>query len=229
MRRKRMIVGGLAVLTALVLGACGVGQRQSPAASEEEVGTTHVAQKDDDKPASYTTIAGDTLAGVAARPEIYGDPDLWPLLQDANSVLAGDKAPDAALSGDLVLSVPRGLDAGVVDAARAKARALAVQAKSLTQAAADVQASAAPAPKHRHARKAAARPTPTPLPTASPTPVPTAVPTEAEAYPTPVPQASAPAGHHSKLLPLFFLLLLVLASLGAVLYVFARRDKQDGR
>ncbi len=39
----------------------------------------------------YTVVAGDTLAGIAARQEIYGDARLWPLLYRANIAQIGPR------------------------------------------------------------------------------------------------------------------------------------------
>lgn len=37
------------------------------------------------KPQNHTVVPGDSLWRIAARPEVYGDPHLWPLLLKANA------------------------------------------------------------------------------------------------------------------------------------------------
>jgi hypothetical protein len=43
-----------------------------------------VAEKEAPRPSSYTVKRGETLPQIAARPMIYGDPTLWPLIYRAN-------------------------------------------------------------------------------------------------------------------------------------------------
>lgn len=222
MRRHSALTGVAALLLALSLGACGVGQRQSPVASDEEAGRTKAAMAEDEKPATYTTKAGDTLRDIAARPEIYGDPDLWPLIKGANNESVGQKSPGSRLKAGLVLEIPRGSTPEDLAEARLKARNAAAEAKNRPAA----PKPAKTAPMVRAAHKPAAKPL---------APIPEAKPAKAEAKPeakaaSPAPvNAEKPAPKRSGgMLPLFFLLLLVLAALGGVLYVFSRRDKQDG-
>jgi len=247
-RRHRMILGGLVLLTAFALTACGVGQRQSPATSEEQTGTTHAAAAEDEKPSTYTTKAGDTLQDVAARPEIYGDPDLWPLLLDANTDSLQGKSGATRLDADIVLDVPRGSAQEVLDAARAKAQELKAGAKRSedSELAEKTEASrsmpsepkASDTPVHSTAGAAvagsgegSADSGPSPEAKAREAAAKRAI--EAQAAAAAAPEAAAapvapPAPRHgSRMLPLFFLLLLVLAALGAVLYFFSKRDRQD--
>ena len=223
MRRSKLLIPGLALVLAFSLAACGMGKRQSPVASDEEVGRTHASGADEDKPTTYTTTAGDTLSDIAARPEIYGEPGLWPLIQDANGDSVGDKMPSTRLKSGMVLDIPRGLSSNAFDEAREKARQASAAAKArlapkhaeAPRAHAVVAAKspkapvAAKAPMRAHAKavKAVAKPIPTPLA---------------------VEAAKVPKAKAGGMMPLFFLLLLILAALGAVLYVFSKRDKQDG-
>jgi nucleoid-associated protein YgaU len=41
-------------------------------------------EKEPSRPATYTVKRGETLPQIAARPMIYGDPSLWPLIYRAN-------------------------------------------------------------------------------------------------------------------------------------------------
>jgi nucleoid-associated protein YgaU len=52
---------------------------------------------------SYTVQAPETLAQIAARPEVYGNADLWPLIWHAN---AGTNKPPAPVSAGSQLGYP---------------------------------------------------------------------------------------------------------------------------
>jgi hypothetical protein len=52
----------------------------------------------------YTVMAGDTLGGIAARQDVYGDARLWPLLYRANVSQIG---PDGLIFPNQVLTVDR--------------------------------------------------------------------------------------------------------------------------
>lgn len=193
------------VALVLVVTGCGMGKNQNPVASDDELGRTR-AESEEAKPATYVTREGDTLRSIASRPEIYSDADLWPLLLDANEAELGAVSPGKRLAGGKVLSIPRSLDVEQMDVAREKARQYAAAAKS-TRRAKRPEADSTPVVKR-------------------PKPAATAVaPVKA---PEPVRQAQpVPKAKSGGMLPILFLLLLVLAALGAVLYVFSRRDKQD--
>lgn len=68
---------------------------------------------------SYTVASGDTLWSVAARPDIYGDPLLWPLLYQANRDQIKD--PRTIFSGQQ-LAIPHNHTEGEREEARSKAR-----------------------------------------------------------------------------------------------------------
>jgi cell division septation protein DedD len=219
-------MGGFALLLLFGLSACGVGVRQTSAASDEDTGSIHAAPPAPQAQAeTYTTQAGDTLTQIAARPEVYADPDLWPLLLDANGESLKGKSADDELAADLVLEVPRGSTPEVMDSARERARSFSAELKARAAVKAHgAEPEAAGTGASAGSSTPAAAPSP-PAPTARPTALaaaPTAEPTEAPA----TPPASAPT-HGSRMLPLFLLLLLVLAALAAVFYVFSRRDKHD--
>jgi hypothetical protein len=187
----------------LALGACGTGNHRNPVGSDEELGHTRGVEEEA-KPATYVTRDGDTLRSIAARPEIYGDADLWPLLLDANAEALGSKSPGKVLAEGSVLKVPRSLSVEMLDEAREKAQQVAAAAKSA-----------------RRPKTPALEPTAAPTAVSTKAPAQAAAPTPAE--PRPVPKAKSGGG----MLPILLLLLLVLAALGGVLYVFSRKDKQD--
>lgn len=191
---------------ALVAVACGGGHRQSPLGSDEALGRTRGAEEAE--ASSYVTAAGDTLRSIAARPEIYGDAELWPVLQEANPKTLGSFSPQQRLPEGKVLAIPRSLTADQMEEAREKARQYVAAMK------------AARHPKTPEPEKEPnAVPTPSPQKTAA---APVALPPQPEP-PRPVPPPKSSGGMGSILL----LLLLVLAALGAVLYVFYRKDRQD--
>jgi hypothetical protein len=226
-RRHNLVMVGLALLAALGLSACSAGIRQSSAASDEDAGQVHVPPP---QSSTYSTQAGDTLISIAARPDVYGDPDLWPLLQDANAEILSGKSADSPLNADMALEVPRGSTPDALESARERAREYAAEQKAL--AAAEVEPAVTPSPtpsKHkgggekgaeaarrrqaeREAKEAAA--------------VPEAA-VQMTAVASPVAPAPATPSQPSRMLPLYVLLLLVLGALAAVFYVFFKRDKQD--
>lgn len=67
---------------------------------------------------SYTVSAGELLWGIAKRPDVYGDPFLWPLLYQANRDQIKD--PRIIYAGQ-TLTIPR----NVSEEEREKARILA--------------------------------------------------------------------------------------------------------
>ena len=209
-RRHATLWLGLAL--SLSLGACGIGQHQNPVASDGELGTTQPVKMDQDQVSTYTTRRGDTLAGIAGRSEIYGDPSLWPLLQNANPESLASKGRAQALKAGLVLQVPRDSDAQTLARARAKDRRAQAAAKA-------------------RARRERARGLPPGAPTAAtPRRAPTAV-TQAAAsrlVPSPMPVAPPASPPSGGMRPLLLLLVLVLLALGAVLWAFAKRDRDDG-
>jgi len=70
-------------------------------------------------PTSYTVEKCDDLYSIAAKPQIYNDPWLWPLLLDANK----DKIKNAnKIWPGTVLQVPRDVSDQQKAAARAKAK-----------------------------------------------------------------------------------------------------------
>ncbi len=72
----------------------------------EMVASAELAVSDGEPPAGWTRLrisSRTTLREVATR--VYGDPDLWPRIRDANAALAHD--PDAIPVGTLLLIPPR--------------------------------------------------------------------------------------------------------------------------
>lgn len=68
---------------------------------------------------SYRVSSGETLASIAALPNVYGDPLLWLLLYQGNRDQIKD--PSQIYAGQ-VLTIPRGLLASDLESARQKAR-----------------------------------------------------------------------------------------------------------
>lgn len=200
MRRLSLVMCALA----LALSGCGMGKKQSPVGSDEELGRTR-AQAEDFKPTTYVTRSGDTLASIAARSEIYGDSELWPLLLDANTDVLGQAGPRRRLDAGLTLDVPRVVGEDDKEEARERARQAAAAAK---------------------ASRPAKRPEPEPT---AVRPVEPAAPQAQAPAPPPPPQPAQPVPKAKKsgFGGLLSILLLVLAVLAGVLYYFSRRDKQD--
>lgn len=186
----------------LVLSACSTSKSQNPVASGDEVGkvSDDSFSTGEDKPTSYTAKKGDTLKKIAGRPEIYGDPSLWPILQEANAEKLGHSM---SVNKGVVLKIPRDLSSEQMDMAHEKARQVAAADKMSAQPpkqAAEPQAQAKPT-----VQNAAAVPTPVP--------------------PLPVPQVKK----SGVLLPVLMVLLLILVALAAILFYFMKKDKRDGQ
>jgi hypothetical protein len=213
MRSPALIRLSLAAALALSLAACGVGKRQSPVGSDDEAGQTRPVSIEEDKPAQYVTKAGDTLRSIAGREEIYGEPDLWPLILDANMDTLGAQGPKSKLHAGIRLTVPRGQDEDAKADAREKARQAAAAGKGVRK-------------PQTHAPEQAVQRTVKAKPAAS-KPASMAKPVAA----APVAQAAKPVPKAKKsggLLPVLFFLLLLLAVLAAILFYFTRRDQKDG-
>jgi hypothetical protein len=211
MRSHALIRLSLAAALALSLAACGVGKRQSPVGSDDETGQTRPVSIEEDKPTEYVTKSGDTLRGIAGRDAIYGEPDLWPLILDANMDGLGAEGPKSKLHAGIRLNIPRGMDNDAKADAREKARQAAAAAKGGQKPSSHrAEAPARQTVKAKYSAPAA-------------TPVPVATQPVAQAA-KPVPKAKKSGG----LLPVLFFLLLLLAVLAAVLFYFTRRDQKDG-
>jgi LysM repeat protein len=72
-----------------------------------------VAASADKLPTQYKVVAGDTLAKVAARKEIYDNAAWWPLLYRNNSQIIG---PQGLIYPGQVLAVPRNHSSAEIDA-----------------------------------------------------------------------------------------------------------------
>jgi hypothetical protein len=218
MRSQTLTRLGLIAALALSLAACGVGKRQSPVGSDDEAGQTKPVQIEEDKPAFYVTKSGDTLRSIAGREEIYGEPDLWPLILDANGDALGTQTPKSKLQAGIRLSIPRGQDQDALSDAREKARQVAAASKGHPKA----RVQEAPV-VNEYAKAAALRPTPVAKAAVKKPTAVAVVAKPAAEEPRPVPKAKKTGG----LLPVLFFLLLLLAVLSAVLFYFTRRDQKD--
>ena len=229
MRSHALTRLSLAAVLMCGLAACGVGKRQSPVASDDEAGLTKPVQIEEEKPSVYVTKAGDTLQSIAGRDEIYGEPDLWPALLDANQGALGDQSGRSKLAAGISLAIPRGLDEAALADAREKARQAQASVKAVTkpktlEAPAIQRRKAAPVTVVKAAPKLEAKPV-APV-TVAKAPVKAQAKPAAKAAPStakPVPKARRSSG----LMPVLFFLLLLLAVLAAVLFYFTRRDQKD--
>ena len=217
MRSHALIRLSLTAVMAFSLAACGVGKRQSPVGTDDEAGQTRPVSIEEDKPAQYVTKAGDTLRSIAGREEIYSEPDLWPLLLDANVDTLGAQTAKSKLQAGIRLNVPRGLDADALADAREKARQAAAAGKGVHKP------KAIPVVVSHEVVKAKTAVAAISKPVAIKKPTPSAAKPVTEAA-KPVPKAKKTGG----LLPVLFFLLLLLAVLAAVLFYFTRRDQKDG-
>jgi len=84
-------------------------QPVQPTASSVPVGTAKTIK----------TLKGDSLWDTAARPEVYGDPELYPLLVDSNRKKL--KAGTFVLSPRATLTIPRNVSSEKLEAARKNA------------------------------------------------------------------------------------------------------------
>ncbi len=175
------------------LAACGGSGK--PVSSGEDSGT--VSDAGEDKPTSYTAQEGDTLRKIAGRSEIYGDPDLWPLLQEANADVVGKSQ---RVNSGVVLSIPRDVSDESQNEAREKARQVAASNKSK--------------PRVEQPRAE---------PTADVNAVPTKEAKATATSPQPVPKAKK----GGMLMPILLILLLVLLAVGGVLYYMSRKDDKE--
>jgi nucleoid-associated protein YgaU len=122
--RIRSWVFGFAVLFSLaLLPGCGGASRVNPDSQDETGSVTDQAKE---TPSVYVVKHGDTLTKIAARPEIYGDKDLWPLLAASNQDVL---IPGKALVPGAKLLIRRDLREADKAMAREQARARAAQAK----------------------------------------------------------------------------------------------------
>lgn len=67
--------------------AMSAGQPQEPEPTptpDETADTDDETTDETDEPRTYTVQSGDTLRGIAA--DVYGDPNLWELIADANGL-----------------------------------------------------------------------------------------------------------------------------------------------
>lgn len=195
MTRNTFLRLGLGLLLLGPLSACSSSKNKNPVASNEEVGKVAEAEA---KPAVYTATDGDTLRKIAGRPEIYGDPTLWPLLQEANPAAGDDKLSVAV---GTQMNIPRDSSPEQLDMAKEKARQYAASLKQ--------------------AQEAQAYPQPTPKAKVDKAPVVKSVVTAVP--PQPVPQAKK-----SRILfPVLLVLLLILLALAFLLFYFMKKDRKE--
>ena len=108
-------------------GTSGKSVKKKPAAPvvskpSAEVKKEETSAKTPSKPVpvtKYTVVDGETLWTISARPEVYDDALLWPLIYKANRDQIKD--PRQIFPGQ-VLSIPRDVPSEEMDEAREKAR-----------------------------------------------------------------------------------------------------------
>jgi hypothetical protein len=131
MRKVINLLPWIAGLVALAMlsgcaSVCGVKEKPAPVPPPPPKKWEGVPAPVTEKPApapslptTYTVEKCDDLWSIAAKPQIYNDPWLWPLLWDANK----DKIKDPnKIKEGTVLSVPRGVSDADKAAARARAK-----------------------------------------------------------------------------------------------------------
>jgi hypothetical protein len=187
---------GLAL--ALGMGACSTSKNQNPV-SGEDVGKVSESSdtNGEQKPTEYTTKAGDSLRKIAGRPEVYGDPNMWPILAEANADAVGQ---GTSVNKGVLLKIPRDITTDQIEEAHEKARQVAAELKMASRPA-------------KVAEPTQAVPTAMPSHEAAPTPVP----------PQPVPQVKK----SGVLLPVLFILLLILAALAVILFFFMKKESKE--
>jgi nucleoid-associated protein YgaU len=204
---------GLALLASLAfLPGCGGASRVNPGSQDETGSVTDQARE---KPSVYQVKPGDTLAKISARPEIYGDKDLWPLLVASNQDLL---SPGKALAPGSKLLIRRDLTEEDKAVAREQARAQAARAPKAKAASAKQPVPAPPAAASAPA-PAPAKPAPA-APAAPAKPAPSAPASSAAPSPAPAPQKK---GHFLPIILIFLFMLLV--ALVVLLYVMRRENK----
>ena len=81
---------------------------------KEQMAAEAAMPKPEPEMASYTVNRNDTLWDIAAKPEVYGNVDMWPLLWKANKETI--KRPDDIAVG-MTLAIDRAATKEAVDAA----------------------------------------------------------------------------------------------------------------
>ncbi|MES2202192.1 MAG: hypothetical protein V4498_08070 [candidate division FCPU426 bacterium] len=212
MARHATMRAGLALILIAGLSACAGGRRQNPVASNEEIGQVTqdvpVMVPPDEKSQFYVSQDGDTLKGIAGRPEIFGDPNLWPLILDANADVIG---PDRKVPVGVQLRIPRDTGGEQIAAARERARQDAIYEKKGYKPRSKRLAPMRSETRVRHSEKL--------LPTLEPTPEPVAL----ESEPKEAPKKSKAFGKF------FAILIVVLAALFFILFWFRKKDEKEGR
>ncbi len=190
----------------VVFGAgCGAGQNVSPTSSNEEVGTVQLPAAPNSS--AYTVRSGDTLRKIAARPDIYGDADLWPLIAHANRHVLGNSLH---VKPGMQLIIPQDATAEEKAAARDEARRN-LEAVKAHAGRAPVEAAAKAATQEA----SAAVTVPTPAPTAQ----------AAAAPPASRVPVKAPGG--GSLVPILLILFLVLLIAAGVTLYILRKDRKE--
>jgi len=128
----------------------------------------------------YTVAAGDTLATIAARPDVYGDAQLWPLLYVANN---GQIGPRGLIFPSQVLVINRNFNVDDVRALTGRSKSVMPRAVAAKPVVAPKASAAAPAAAGKTAPAKVAVVEPKAQETAATTPKEEVKPAVAEAKP----------------------------------------------
>jgi hypothetical protein len=125
---KKFLIVFMAVLLSaglLVFNGCGGsggGTKVNSAADEEgQVMDEASKAKKEELPTTYTVEAGDTLATIAEKADIYGNKLQWPLIFDANKDILDDYK---TIKEGQKLIIPRNVSAVEIEGAKQRAEEL---------------------------------------------------------------------------------------------------------
>ncbi len=120
--KKILVLTVLAVFAAFIITGCGGSQQINSAgdAAGQAAGEAQQANKEN-LPNTYVVESGDTIYGIAAKSEIYGNKYQWPLIYDANRDILDSYEK---LSEGTRLIIPRDVDAAKIEEAIKRAEEL---------------------------------------------------------------------------------------------------------
>lgn len=122
---KKLLIAFITLLLAfgmISFFGCGGGTKVKSAADEQSQVNNAASQKNKEElPTTYLVVAGDTLATIAEKAEIYGNKYQWPLIFDANKdILDNFKV----IKEGIKLIIPRNVSAIEIAAANQRSAQL---------------------------------------------------------------------------------------------------------
>ncbi|MEI7541764.1 MAG: hypothetical protein WCJ94_00735 [bacterium] len=122
---KKLLIAFFTLLFAvgmILFIGCGGGTKVKSAADEQNQVTNEASQKNKEElPTTYLVVAGDTLATISEKAEIYGNKYQWPLIFDANKdILDNFKV----IKEGIKLIIPRNVSAIEIAAANQRSAQL---------------------------------------------------------------------------------------------------------